>query len=465
MVEHIHFYYTNDFHSYFSQWSRVASFMKGKKIKHRLKEESCWLIDIGDHLDRVHPITEASMGKANVQVLNDVGYDMVTFGNNEGITLSHDDFYHLYDDADFEVVCANLQNRAGDNPNWLNDYVQIQSIGGVRIGVIGLTVAFNDFYHLLHWHVSSPYEVLEKHLEILSEKVDVIVLLSHLGINWDRKIASRFPKIDVIIGGHTHHLFKEGEYVGNTLLTAAGKNCFYVGEVHFEWDHKQQKLVKKEAVATDITEYPKDLITEQSLFTLQKQSEDILNKEVVYLDESILVRWFKHTKIMQQLTDSALNWTKAEGAMLNAGLLLDDFPAGAVTYADVHRICPHPINLCVVSITGRNLMNVIQTTLKREFTELKLKGFGFRGEILGKMIFSNITFEKTRNTDGGFIISDVWIHGKPLEQNKTYQIATADSFTFGRLIPEIAQSETKVYYLPEFLRDVLSKTLMDNYGI
>ncbi|HEY4602191.1 MAG TPA: bifunctional UDP-sugar hydrolase/5'-nucleotidase [Cerasibacillus sp.] len=464
MLEHIHFYYTNDFHSHFSQWSRVANFLKGKKIKHQIDGDSYYLVDIGDHMDRVHPITEASMGKANVELLNDLAYDVVTFGNNEGITLARDDFFDLYEEAQFDVVCANLHSTAGDEPDWLRRYTTVQSVGGVKIGFLGLTVPFNDFYHLLDLHITSPFDALEQYIEKLKSEVDVIILLSHLGITVDRQIAKQFPEIDVIIGGHTHHLFKQGELAHQTLITAAGKNCYYVGELHLVWDHKEQKLYHKDAIATDVSHVPRDLATEEMLNQLELKAQNILGKKVVYLEEPLEVRWFKETEIMKYLTDTVKEWTNADGAMLNAGLLLEDFNPGYITYGDIHRICPHPINPCIVSIYGSELIKVIQKTLKRSFTEMKLKGFGFRGEVLGKMIFSDIEFTPITDEKEGLIITDVAIRGRALKENTTYNIATADSFTFGALLPEISQAKQKTYFLPEFLRNLLLETLVTYYG-
>src|SRR5690625_498137 len=87
MIENINLYYTNDLHSYFDHWSRVATFIKDKKEMCQSKNDSYFLFDIGDHIDRVHPITEATMGKANVELMNELDYDLVTLGNNEGVSL------------------------------------------------------------------------------------------------------------------------------------------------------------------------------------------------------------------------------------------------------------------------------------------------------------------------------------------------------------------------------------------
>ena len=52
------------------------------------REKRVYLFDIGDHVDRSHSFTEGTQGKGNIKLLNEAGYDAVTIGNNEGITMS-----------------------------------------------------------------------------------------------------------------------------------------------------------------------------------------------------------------------------------------------------------------------------------------------------------------------------------------------------------------------------------------
>src|SRR5699024_12752124 len=85
--------------------------------------------------------------------------------------------------------------------------------------------------------------------------------------------------------------------------------------------------------------------------------------------------------------------------------------------------------------------------------ELKLKGFGFRGEVIGRMIFSGLNVETETYEDGQEYVKKVRLNGKPLDKKHLYSIALPDTFTFGRLLPEVARSEVKKYFLPEFLRD------------
>lgn len=465
MEEKLYIYFTNDLHSNFEQWPKTVKYIKEMRGKREARGETYFVVDIGDHMDRVHPISEALKGKANVELLNEAGYDVVTIGNNEGITLSHDDFYQLYDDAEFAVVCANLNHKGNRPPKWLEETKIIKTKSGIRIGFIGLTAPFNPFYEPLGWHLTSPYDELERQLEPLSKQTDIIILLSHLGLSEDEEIARRFPEIDVIIGGHTHHVLKTGAYVHNSLLAAAGKHCMYAGQVIMTFDLEKRQVIKKEAYATDISDYTPDEETEKLIQFFQEKADKILNEEVVELQEDLNVDWFQGTPIIQDLTDTLREWTNADVSLLNAGMLLDGLPKGTVTYGDVHRICPHPINPVVIHLRGDELIEVIRASCKRDFIDFELIGFGFRGKIIGKMLFSGLSVTTTVHADGTESVTDVTFEdGREVEKQETYRVATADMFTFGRLLPEIAKSEKKEFYLPEFLRDLLLETLKKKYS-
>src|SRR5699024_3078926 len=149
-----------------------------------------------------------------------------------------------------------------------------------------------------------------------------------------------------------HHLLRTGEFINETLLTAAGKYCAHVGEIILTWDHAAESLQKKEAYTTNITHLSDDRETVEQLNQLDKAARLRLQEPIVTIDQPLTVDWFKHTEIMQQLTDTLTEYTGAECGMLNSGLLLEDFPNGKITYHDVHRICPHPINPAVVYLRG-----------------------------------------------------------------------------------------------------------------
>lgn len=185
MLETIHIFHTNDIHSHLEYWQRMQNFIKTQRLEYAKLGEPSFLFDLGDHLDRSNIYTEATLGKGNIQLLNEAQYDVVTIGNNEGITLSFEELYSLYDEANFDVVVGNIEPIDGSKPTWLKPYTILQTKYGTKIGVIGATAMFEVFYKELNWHITEPRKVLNQLAAQLKEQVDILVCLSHLGISED----------------------------------------------------------------------------------------------------------------------------------------------------------------------------------------------------------------------------------------------------------------------------------------
>ncbi|MGM0845834.1 MAG: bifunctional metallophosphatase/5'-nucleotidase [Bacillota bacterium] len=452
MKETIHIYHTNDLHSHFENWPRIRDFLKLRKQWHLEAGDEVFLFDIGDHADRWHPFSEGTLGKGNVEMLNEVGYDAVTIGNNEGITFSYEELNELYRNAQFEVLLANLHTKEEKIPSWAKPYSIYETKAGIKIGVLGLTAQFAPFYKALGWKIHSPVDQLSFWLKELSPQSDMIVLLSHLGIRDDEWIAEKFPEIDIILGAHTHHIFHEGKEINGTLLGAAGKHGHYVGHIILEFDTEQQMFLSRRAQLYVQDELPAPQGEEQQINGWHHEGQKLLNETVVVLEGDLEAEWFRPSKLPQMLSDSLLQWCEADCAFLNAGLVLEGLPKGKVSKYDIHRILPHPINPCVIDLTGSELKEVIKATRDEELHHLQVKGLGFRGKVMGIFAYSSITFGKD--------VQHIFINEEPIDPRKTYKLATADMFTFGHFFPQLQRNE-KHYFMPEFLRDVLAWKLKD----
>ncbi len=165
-----------------------------------------------------------------------------TIGNNEGITLSHDELFHLYDDANFDVVVGNIDAYQGRNPAWLKPYVVLTTEKGTQLGIIAATAMLDVYYEALNWQLVEARSTLLRLAHQLRKEVDIVLCLSHLGITEDELLAEECPEIDVIFGSHTHHVLPEGKLVNGVLLTGGGKFGQYTGHLVIEYD---KKLLKK----------------------------------------------------------------------------------------------------------------------------------------------------------------------------------------------------------------------------
>ena len=134
MTEQITILHTNDVHSHFENWPRIRRYLADQRQFQQAAGHTVLTVDLGDAVDRAHPLSEATRGQANVQLLNQVGYDAVTIGNNEGLGLTHAELDQLYTQANFEVVLDNLTvANTGQQPTWAKPAKLMPTASGTRI--------------------------------------------------------------------------------------------------------------------------------------------------------------------------------------------------------------------------------------------------------------------------------------------------------------------------------------------
>lgn len=448
--------HTNDLHSQLENWPAVTRYLKQARKKAEANNEDVLLFDIGDHCDRVNPVTEALLGQGNVQLLNEMNYDAVTIGNNEGITFSKQQLNDLYKTATFHVLLSNLKNQNGTRPPWALPYKVFTKPSGVRIGVTGVTIPFRLFYETLGWKVTDPAAELKKTAAKLAPEVDFLICLSHLGLSEDEKLAADLPEYDLILGAHTHHVLGEGIKINNTWINQSGRSGRYAGDVKVEFVKKNDRhfsATVKQVVSVEINGQEKDDKTSLQLKRLTEQGNRLLEKPLAVLAEDLKADWYSRSDFAVFLAEALSEWCQADVSMVNSGVLLRSLSRGRVTFKDIHEICPHPINPATVMISGERLLETIRQSRQQEMIHFALKGFGFRGKVLGYMIFDNVTL-----TDDSRYLSEknVMVGNRPLERDRLYKLATLDMFTFGHLYPAISSINEKNYFMPEFLRDILA---------
>ncbi|HWK23537.1 MAG TPA: bifunctional UDP-sugar hydrolase/5'-nucleotidase [Ureibacillus sp.] len=445
MIETIHMFHTNDIHSHFEYWQRMQNYIKTQRLEFAKLGEPSFLFDIGDHLDRSNIYTEATLGKGNVELLNKAEYDVVTIGNNEGITLSFEELQRLYEEANFEVIVGNLEPYKGNQPKWLKSYTILQTKYGTKIGIIGATAFFEVFYKELNWQVTEPRKVLVQLANQLKEQVDVLVCLSHLGISEDELLANECPSIDVIFGSHTHHLFEQGKVVNNVLLTGCGKFGVYTGHLTLQFDHTTRTVIKKTETVIENALLPEIEGEVDFLADLNNKGRLLLQTPIFETKKSYNKEWFHYSQLSKLFSEAVLDYTNADCTMFNAGIFLDSLKKGTITNYDIHKILPHPINICVIELSGRELKEVYLQAQNEEWPLLELKGLGFRGAIFGKLLTYQFSLNPHR---------ELLVNGEVVDMNRTYQLATLDMFTFGYFFPNFKYAKKK-YHLPLFLRDIL----------
>ncbi|HEY6626169.1 MAG TPA: 5'-nucleotidase C-terminal domain-containing protein, partial [Ignavibacteriaceae bacterium] len=182
-----------------------------------------------------------------------MGFDAMALGNHEfdltpaALLGSLQNVFPVTSDA-FPILGANINASAvPDLDAYISDY-SIKNIGTVKIGIFGLITPSTNV-------LSQPLPVIieDDIQEILNiagttaftlrtvENCDVVILLSHLGVEFDMAVASMVPGIDLIIGGHDHYKYDAPIPVPNPLsgitwIAQARSNYMYVGKMQITVD-------------------------------------------------------------------------------------------------------------------------------------------------------------------------------------------------------------------------------------
>lgn len=456
-MKHLHIYQLNDLHSHFENWPRIRRYLMERKSYHESRGEDVLLFDIGDFLDRVHPLTEATDGRANIELLNTVPFDAVTIGNNEGIGNSKLILNRLYRDANFPVVLANLFDpETGKLPPWAKpSHIQVMP-SGIRVGLVGLTSPLYLSYIPNGWEPKESYEVLPQLIQDLKPKVDLIILLSHMGIIEDTQMAEMYQDIPLILGAHTHHVLPEGRLVEGTLLTGAGKWGHYIGHAELTLDD-DRKIVSKRAELIACSELPGRQGDQEEVERLHRLGEEMLSEEpVAFVPFRLETDWQRHTRLVDLGLNAITQYANVPVGILHSGLFLDDLPAGMVTKQTLHHILPHPMRLLTCTMEGKVFKRMIQDMeqMRAGLRNREVEGMGFRGKIFGELCYKGISLEE----DG-----TVHVLGKPVQSHEKVTFVTVDHYRYVSFFPLIENEGVNELLFPYFLRDVVGQYLEERY--
>ena len=140
-----------------------------------------------------------------------------------------------------DFVAQNVKTNDFGDPVF-KPYV-LREINGVPCAIIGQAFPYtpiaNPRYMVADWAFGIQEENMQKMVEEARGKgAQVVVLLSHNGMDVDLKMASRVSGIDAILGGHTHDGMPVASIVSNrggkTIVTNAGSNSKFLGVLDFE---------------------------------------------------------------------------------------------------------------------------------------------------------------------------------------------------------------------------------------
>ena len=145
-----------------------------------------------------------------------------------------------------DFVAQNIKTADFGDPVF-KPYV-IREINGVPCAIIGQAFPYtpiaNPRYMVADWEFGIQDQNMQAMVdEARGKGAQVVVVLSHNGMDVDLKMASRVSGIDAILGGHTHDGMPVATLVSNksgkSIVTNAGSNGKFLGVLDFEVKDKK----------------------------------------------------------------------------------------------------------------------------------------------------------------------------------------------------------------------------------
>jgi sulfur-oxidizing protein SoxB len=192
-------------------------------------------------------------GMAVVNTQNAMGYDAMT-GHWE-FTYGEKQLLSNIKQLKFPFIAQNVKNATWENLIF-KPYI-IKEVNGLRVGIIGQAFPYVPLAHPAHFVKNWVFGIDAHHAQKMvnklknEEKVDIVVVLSHNGLEVDRKFAAEVAGIDIIVGGHTHDILPAPQIINNTIIVQAGTHGKFVGRIDLnvrnkriiDYDHKLIPIV------------------------------------------------------------------------------------------------------------------------------------------------------------------------------------------------------------------------------
>ena len=204
----------------------------------RAVEKNVLLIDAGDFLQGT-PYFNMFKGRVEAETLSLMKYDVGTIGNHE-FDYGLDSMKMVFELLNLPIVCCNYDFSGTVLNGMVKPYIILKK-DGIKIGITGIGanpdgLVQKDKY--IGMTFNPVTETVNHYAEYLKkkEKCDLVICVSHIGYDGDKKLAAQSENIDIIIGGHSHTFMKQPDMIADktgkkVFVYQTGRNGVNVGKI------------------------------------------------------------------------------------------------------------------------------------------------------------------------------------------------------------------------------------------
>lgn len=372
------------------------------------------------------PVSNLFHGEPVIKVMNELKFDAMVVGNHEfewgmpGLT-------RLREQARFPFLAANIWDSRGDSFPGVRPYRILQR-KQTKVAIIGLTTTEAGYTtkpnNVKGLTFLSPATVLPRLIkEVREQGATVVILLSNMGLDADKAVASSVSGIDVIVGGHSHtEVLEPLRTESGTIIVQAGAYGFYLGVLELNIDASTGTVAgyTKSSGLKLVSAGPQDRTDPQTALIVKTYNDRLEN--VVFaavIGETavdLMAGRTSESNLGNLVADAMRADSGAQIAFENSGGIRANIPSGKITMEQLYSAFPFDNVLVSMELSGGQVKEVLEQGASTESGLLQMSGI-------------NVTYD-LKKPYGNRVVK-VQIDGKPLDPGKTYTVVTNDFLAAG----------------------------------
>ena len=505
----IYILYTSDVHCGIDEGFGYAGLWE---IRNNLEEKgyATILVDDGDAFQG-ESIGMISKGESIVKLMNAVGYDVAIPGNHD-FDYGVDRLLELVKVADYPYICCNF-NKEGELV--FAPYL-IKEVGDLKIAFVGVTTpdtitsSTPEFFQnekgefiydfMRGGDGQELYDAVQKAVDdARAEGADLVYGMGHLGLDeacspWMYSdVISNTNGIDVFLDGHSHdteQIVVKNKDGADVLRSAVGTKLNTIGYSHisadgqiletgiWSWPNEVSApdLLHIENKVGDIVEEDNAKLAEKLAVPFAKTDYDLTINDPEEKDESgnpVRIVRRKETNLGDFCADAYRDQTGADIAIVNGGGVRANIEKGDITYEDILEVHPFGNYLCVVEVTGQQILDALEWGARGLPDEngafLQVSGLSYEADATVENNCQEDENGMFAGVSGKRRVKNVMVGNAPLDPKKTYTLVSneymlmecGDGFS---MFENSVIKEKKIHQDYTVLIDYITKTLGGEVG-
>ncbi|HOL47882.1 MAG TPA: 5'-nucleotidase C-terminal domain-containing protein, partial [bacterium] len=400
--------------------AQALNFYLSKEIDELKKKDIPYFIfDCGDFFQGT-PEGILSNGKIMVDLMNYLKYDLLSIGNHE-FDLGIDNLNELINYAKFDFLCANLINK-DKKINLKTKPKKTLIKKGIKINIIGIIT--NELFKVTGGELENYFELkdiketIEKNKDL---KADLNIILGHIEPEQLNNILNNVWGIDIAFCGHNHISIDTPILVSNTrtIICESGSKLQNLGKLTVYFDKEKKRIIYYEnkliQLKYDTEIIKKDEKLEKVLEPYVKEINQKMEEIIGECDTDLIIDKSSEFSLLGQfLTDILREECKVDIAIYNRTGIRANLLKGEIKVRDIYSIEPFGNTVYIVSLTGKELNEMLKYAFSNSYTYLALSGIEFY-------------FSPSSNE----LIKKILINGEEIKFDKIYKIAAPSFIALG----------------------------------